>query len=43
LKQYDLAEEFFQKAFGEKTEVDLLEYHYAEFLREKMENGKLKN
>jgi tetratricopeptide (TPR) repeat protein len=29
-----LAEEFFQKAFNENTPVDLLDYHYAEFLAE---------
>ena len=33
-KQFDLAEEFFQKSFTQNTPVDLLEYHYGEFLIE---------
>ncbi|MFZ6013985.1 MAG: tetratricopeptide repeat protein [Bacteroidota bacterium] len=37
-KQFDLAEEFFQKSFGRNTPVDLLEYHYGEFL---LEQGKV--
>jgi tetratricopeptide (TPR) repeat protein len=32
--QHELAEEFFQKSFSENTPVDLLEYHYGEFLLE---------
>ncbi|HYC85712.1 MAG TPA: tetratricopeptide repeat protein [Chryseosolibacter sp.] len=36
-KELDRAEEFFQKAFDEKTPVDLLEYHYGEFLLERGE------
>jgi Tfp pilus assembly protein PilF len=31
-KEFTLAEEFFRKAFDQKTDVDLLEYHYGEFL-----------
>jgi tetratricopeptide (TPR) repeat protein len=30
-----LAEEFFKKSFDQKTPVDLLEYHYGEFLLER--------
>jgi Tfp pilus assembly protein PilF len=33
-KEFDLAEEFFRKSFDQKTPVDLLEYHYGEFLLE---------
>ncbi len=33
-KQPELAGEFFHKAFDQKTPVDLLEYHYGEFLFE---------
>jgi Tfp pilus assembly protein PilF len=33
-KQFDLAEDSFQKAFAKNTPVDLLEYHYGEFLLE---------
>ena len=33
-KQFDLAEGCFQKSFKENTPVDLLEYHYGEFLLE---------
>jgi Tfp pilus assembly protein PilF len=42
-KQVDLAEEYFQKSFDQKTPVDLLEYHYGEFLLEQgdVENAKL--
>lgn len=42
-KEPGLAEEFFQKAFAQNTPVDLLEYHYAEFLLEQgdHENAKL--
>jgi Tfp pilus assembly protein PilF len=36
-KQFELAEEFFQKAFAAGTPVDLLDYHYGEFL---LEQGK---
>jgi len=36
-KQVDLAEEFFQKSLAQNTPVDLLEYHYGEFL---LEQGK---
>lgn len=36
------AEEFFQKAFAQNTPVDLLEYHYGEFLLEKGEVEKAK-
>ena len=37
-KQFDIADEFFQRAFAENTPVDLLEYHYGEFL---LEQGQL--
>jgi tetratricopeptide (TPR) repeat protein len=42
-KEPGLAEEFFQKAFSQNTPVDLLEYHYAEFLMEQgdEENARL--
>lgn len=42
-KDFVNAEAFFQKSFSEKTPVDLLEYHYAEFLLEQgdVENAKL--
>lgn len=33
-KQFDLAEQFFRKSFEENAPVDLLEYHYGEFLLE---------
>lgn len=33
-KQFELAEEFFQRSFAENSPVDLLEYHYGEFLME---------
>jgi Tfp pilus assembly protein PilF len=39
-KEPALAEEFFQKSFDQETPVDLLEYHYAEFL---LEQGDLEN
>jgi tetratricopeptide (TPR) repeat protein len=39
-KEYDLAEEFFQKSFEQHTPVDLLEYHYGEFL---LEQGDIEN
>jgi tetratricopeptide (TPR) repeat protein len=32
--EFNLAEECFQKSFEQKTPVDLLEYHYGEFLLE---------
>jgi len=35
-----LAEEFFRKSFEQKTAVDLLEYHYGEFL---LEQGDIEN
>jgi tetratricopeptide (TPR) repeat protein len=41
-KQPREAEEFFRKAFAENTPVDLLEYHYAEFLMEQGEQEKAK-
>ena len=41
-KEFDLAEEWFQKAFDQKSPVDLLEYHYAEFLVEQGEMEKAK-
>jgi tetratricopeptide (TPR) repeat protein len=41
-KQFDLAEEFFQKSFSQNTPVDLLEYHYAEFLLEQGDIDKAK-
>lgn len=41
-KEFDLAEEFFQKAFDQQTPVDLLEYHYAEFLLEQGDIEKAK-
>jgi tetratricopeptide (TPR) repeat protein len=34
IREYDQAEEYFQRAFGQQTPVDLLEYHYGEFLLE---------
>lgn len=34
-QQFDLAEEFFQRSFDQNTPVDLLEYHYGEFLLER--------
>lgn len=42
-KEFDLAEKFFQRAFDQQTPVDLLEYHYGEFLLEQgdAENAKL--
>jgi tetratricopeptide (TPR) repeat protein len=42
-RQPALAEEFFRKAFDQKTPVDLLEYHYGEFLQEQgdIERAKL--
>jgi tetratricopeptide (TPR) repeat protein len=39
-KEFDLAEEFFQKSFDQKTPVDLLEYHYGEFL---LDQGDIEN
>ena len=39
-RQFDLAEEFFQKAFQMNTPVDLLDFHYGEFLLEQGETGK---
>lgn len=33
-KEFHRAEEFFQRAFDQNTPVDLLEYHYGEFLLE---------
>jgi Tfp pilus assembly protein PilF len=39
-KEFDLAEEFFRKSFDQKTPVDLLEYHYGEFL---LEQGDIEN
>lgn len=41
-KEFDLAEEFFQKSFDQNTPVDLLEYHYGEFLLERGEVEKAK-
>lgn len=40
IKAFDLAEEFFQRAFDENTPVDLLEFHYGEFL---LERGEIEN
>ncbi|RAW02242.1 tetratricopeptide repeat protein [Pseudochryseolinea flava] len=39
-KAFDLAEEFFQKSFGQHSSVDLLEFHYAEFLLEQGDTAK---
>jgi Tfp pilus assembly protein PilF len=39
-KDPGLAEEFFRKSFNQKTSVDLLEYHYGEFL---LEQGDIEN
>lgn len=41
-KEFDLAEEFFQKSFEQDTPVDLLEYHYGEFLLEQGDVEKAK-
>jgi Tfp pilus assembly protein PilF len=41
-KDFVRAEEFFLKAFAQKTAVDLLEYHYGEFLQEQGEAEKAK-
>ncbi len=41
-KEVQLAEQFFQRSFEQKTPVDLLEYHYAEFLLEQGELEKAK-
>jgi tetratricopeptide (TPR) repeat protein len=40
--EYDLADEWFQKSFEQKTPVDLLEYHYGEFLLKRGEIDKAK-
>ena len=39
-KNFDVAEEFFQKAIEQNTPVDLLEYHYGEFLLEQGDMAK---
>jgi Tfp pilus assembly protein PilF len=41
-KEYDVAEQWFQKSINEKTPVDLLEYHYAEFLLEQGDHERAK-
>jgi tetratricopeptide (TPR) repeat protein len=41
-KTFDLAEEFFQKSFNQNTPVDLLEYHYGEFLLDRGDINKAK-
>jgi Tfp pilus assembly protein PilF len=41
-KEFDLAEKFFQRAFDQQTPVDLLEYHYGEFLLEQGDAEKAK-
>jgi Tfp pilus assembly protein PilF len=41
-KEFDLAEEFFQKSFDQEVAVDLLEYHYGEFLFEQGDIEKAK-
>jgi Tfp pilus assembly protein PilF len=39
-KEFGRAEEFFRKSFDQQTPVDLLEYHYGEFL---LERGEIEN
>lgn len=41
-KEPDRAEDFFQRAFHQGTPVDLLEYHYGEFLLEQGDIGSAK-
>jgi Tfp pilus assembly protein PilF len=41
-RDFDQAEQFFQKSFDQNTPVDLLEYHYGEFLMERGDLDKAK-
>jgi tetratricopeptide (TPR) repeat protein len=42
-KEFDIAEVFFKKSFDQNSPVDLLEYHYGEFLLERgdVENARI--